>query len=80
PDIVMADNATTRAWAALAESLTSLPAMVLCISAHWDRPDLALAGAVSEIQYDFGGFAPALYEWQWPLVEAHDGAAVNAAG
>lgn len=72
PDIVLQDNATTQAWAALAESLDSMPDIVLCISAHWDRGAPALAGVESAIQHDFGGFAPDLYERRWSLVDASE--------
>lgn len=74
PDIVMADNNTTRVWAELAQSLESHPAMVLCVSAHWESSETVLAGIGSDIQYDFGGFAPELYERRWPLVDARDAA------
>jgi 4,5-DOPA dioxygenase extradiol len=67
PTFALADNPTTRHWAALPERLPAPPKAVLCISAHWDTPMPRIAGGAAHppIQHDFYGFPPELYHVTW---------------
>ncbi|HEY4440305.1 MAG TPA: 4,5-DOPA dioxygenase extradiol [Candidatus Elarobacter sp.] len=65
PMNALADNAYTRAWRAIGDELR--PKGVLCVSAHWYVPGLAVTAAPQPATiHDFGGFPRALYEVQYP--------------
>eukprot|EP00727_Mastigamoeba_balamuthi_P008067 m51a1_g3881 hypothetical protein (284) ;mRNA; r:40623-41650 len=62
PENALSDNAFTRAWRELGESLQR-PRSILVVSGHWDRPGLRVATQPQLRQiYDFGGFAQELYQ------------------
>ena len=67
PTIITEDNATTRFWQSLPGALPAPPRAVLCISAHWDAPQISISGTQGKtgIQHDFYGFPKQLYDIRW---------------
>jgi 4,5-DOPA dioxygenase extradiol len=67
PTFIQEENAATRFWQSLPEMLPEKPRAILCVSAHWDTPNLRISGTLGKtgIQHDFYGFPKALYDITW---------------
>ena len=61
----LARNTFTEGWAAIGASIPR-PKAVLCVSAHWYLPGVAVTAMIKpRTIHDFGGFPRALYEVQY---------------
>lgn len=67
PSFLLEENATTQFWQSLPGLLPEKPRAVLCVSAHWDAPQLRISGTLGKtgILHDYYGFPKALYDLTW---------------
>lgn len=77
PAFMLEENATTLFWQSLPVLLPATPRAILCVSAHWDAPQLRISGTLGKtaIQHDFHGFPKALYDITW---DEHENREISA--
>jgi len=67
PDLLLSDAPARGFLETLLDQMPERPKAILVASAHWETRGVKVSGAAApETIYDFGGFAPELYQVRYP--------------
>jgi hypothetical protein len=69
PDLLLSDAPARGFLETLLDQMPERPKAILVASAHWETRGVKVSGAAApETIYDFGGFAPELYQVRYPAL------------